>query len=83
MPAVELQHYHWRSYQGGPPHEYALLKGWNQDISTWTYDQQIEFQKWTSGMSEEAGFGAYSRPRPDYASAVDEGMEAPAMGPAR
>ena len=80
MPAVELQRYHWGSYTGGPPTEYALLRGWSQDVSSWTYQQQIEFQKWTNGMSEEAGFGNYARPRPNYASDVEEGM-APGFGP--
>jgi len=62
-------------YSGDNPTSYALLKGWDVNINTWTNEQRAEFVKWSNAQPEEAGFGAYNRPRP---KAVNEGE---AFGP--
>ena len=66
--------------------EFATLEGLPQDINLWTDSDISAYVVWQQTQSRiavgEAGFGAYTRPRPGYASTVSEGMEAPAMGPA-
>jgi len=62
-------------YSGDSPVSYALLKGWDINVGTWTTAQKTEFTKWSNNQPEEAGFGSYNRPRP---KAVIEGE---AFGP--
>jgi len=57
-------------FSGENPTSYALLKGWDVNITRWTQAQRDEFVKWSNNMpEEEAGFGAYERPRPRAANA--------------
>ena len=51
-------------YKGDSPISYALLKGWDINVGTWSTAQRVEFTKWSNSQPEEAGFGSYTRPRP-------------------
>ena len=65
-------------YKGGSPLEYGQLKGWSQDIGSWTEGMKHEFVKWSNNMPEGgAPIGGYRPPGLKYGGPG----EAPGFGP--
>ena len=62
---------HLLEFNNASPLEFGLLKGWSQDIGTWTFEQKQEFVNWDNNLPDEH-IGDFAPPTgPPAATSLD------------
>ena len=69
---------HLLEFNNASPLEFGLLKGWSQDIGTWTPEMKQEFVNWDNSLPDEH-IGDFAPPRKGLPFGGQE--DAPGFGP--